>query len=314
MGTTTGNEGILDLAARCMEQKHMERPEVVWLKERYGEFMRREGFSGKEAADRCLYERIYGIRPKRQDTLKIRYWRTGWHLPASYGLCAAFGRALRLDREEMRYLLQGYYDSCDRIYEEEPSDSRSAYWLRRKAMKDLTDRYLQSIPQNRLRQMRITERSLEHSMRHLYYTDALGYVYGGSGMAEKMKYMKRHITSVNYDSEFGRNMKLLGVIPRKTMIRHLLILGMPWVGLDWLNEQLRTFGYLELKEHHTLRDGERLDWLLIRILRRYEEYRQDRPAAECFRWMRECCCALDTFFEKEGRRQLRFMYFKALGE
>lgn len=287
MGTTTGNEGILDLAARCMEQKHMERPEVVWLKERYGEFMRREGFSGKEAADRCLYERIYGIRPKRQDTLKIRYWRTGWHLPASYGLCAAFGRALRLDREEMRYLLQGYYDSCDRIYEEEPSDSRSAYWLRRKAMKDLTDRYLRSIPQNRLRQMRITERSLEHSMRHLYYTDALGYVYGGSGMAEKMKYMKRHITSVNYDSEFGRNMKLLGVIPRKTMIRHLLILGMPWVGLDWL---------------------------LIRILRRYEEYRQDRPAAECFRWMRECCCALDTFFEKEGRRQLRFMYFKALGE
>ena len=287
MGTTTGNEGILDLAARCMEQKHMERPEVVWLKERYGEFMRREGFSGKEAADRCLYERIYGIRPKRQDTLKIRYWRTGWHLPASYGLCAAFGRALRLDREEMRYLLQGYYDSCDRIYEEEPSDSRSAYWLRRKAMKDLTDRYLRSIPQNRMRQMRITERSLEHSMRHLYYTDALGYVYGGSGMAEKMKYMKRHITSVNYDSEFGRNMKLLGVIPRKTMIRHLLILGMPWVGLDWL---------------------------LIRILRRYEEYRQDRPAAECFRWMRECCCALDTFFEKEGRRQLRFMYFKALGE
>ena len=271
MGTTTGNEGILDLAARCMEQKHMERPEVVWLKERYGEFMRREGFSGKEAADRCLYERIYGIRPKRQDTLKIRYWRTGWHLPASYGLCAAFGRALRLDREEMRYLLQGYYDSCDRIYEEEPSDSRSAYWLRRKAMKDLTDRYLQSIPQNRLRQMRITERSLEHSMRHLYYTDALGYVYGGSGMAEKMKYMKRHITSVNYDSEFGRNMKLLGVIPRKTMIRHLLILGMPWVSLDWLNGQLRTFGYLELKEHHTLRDGERLDWLLIRILRRYEE-------------------------------------------
>ena len=149
-------------------------------------------------------------------------------------------------------------------------------------------------------------------MRHLYYTDALEYVF--CGMAEQKEYLKRHIISVNYDSEFGRSMKLLGIIPRKTMIRHLLILGMPQISREWMNEQLRLFGYLELQEQHTLRGGERMDWLLIRLLRRYEEFRPGRTAEECRGWMRNQCRILDMLFEKVGRKHLRFMYFKSLKE
>lgn len=313
MKETNRTEGMERLAAQCMELGGGERPEMVWLKARYLEFMRREGIRGKEEADRCLYERMYGKAPqKQQDILKIRYWRTGRHLPVSHDQCAAFGRALGLDREEMRYLLQGYYDSCDTIFEEEPEDIRSVYWTRRAALKQLTEGYLQGIPRERLEKLRIGDGSLEHSIRHLYYTDACEYVHSGS--AESRKYLYRHITSVAYDSEFSRSMRLLGVIPRKTMIRHLLILGMPRIGVEWLNEQLARLGYLELQEQHTLRSGERMDWLLIRLLCGYEEYRQGRTEAECRQWMREKCRALDTFFEKEGRRRLRFMYFKALKE
>lgn len=315
------SEELRSLAMECMEMGSMERPEVTWLKERYRDFMRRENITGRETADRCIYRRMYGgqqagspnhLSEKKTDILKIRYWRTGWHLPVSHEQCIAFGRALGLGRDEMKYLLQAYYDSCDRIYQEEPVDLQADYWTRRKAMKRFTDRYLQGIPGEKLAQMRITDNSLERSMRHLYYTDALEYVF--CGMAEQKEYLKRHIISVNYDSEFGRSMKLLGIIPRKTMIRHLLIFGMPQISREWMNEQLRLFGYLELQEQHTLRGGERMDWLLIRLLRRYEEFRPGRTAEECRGWMRNQCRILDMLFEKVGRKHLRFMYFKSLKE
>ena len=82
---------------------------------------------------------------KKQDILKIRYWRTGRHLPVNHRQCVAFGRALGLDGEEMRYLLQGYYDGCDEVHEEESTDMQSVYWKRRKAMQRLVDGYLRGI-------------------------------------------------------------------------------------------------------------------------------------------------------------------------
>lgn len=304
-------EELVELADECMERKGKERPEVSWLKERYREFMTKEGIRAKEEADRLLYERMYGEGPiKAQDTLKIRYWRTGRHYPINYRQCAAFGDALGLSREDMRFLLLGYYDSCDEIHEK-PEDGRAVYWERRRAMEQLTERYLSQMPQERLEQMNITKNVLEHNMRHLYYTDALRYVGRPSGHGQ---YMERHITSVNYDSELGRNMKLLGVIPRKTMIRHLIILGMPGISLEWMNMQLRNFGYLELQEGHTLKSGESLDWLLIRLIAKYEKARENRSAQECCRWMQECCRILDTYFEEKGWNYLRFMYFKSLKE
>ena len=125
----------------CMALQHGERPEVQWLKEKYQEFMRREGIGGKEEADKCIYRRMYGKEPvKQQDILKIRYWRTGRHLPVNHGQCISFGRALGLDGADLRYLLQGYYDGCDEIYQEESPDMQSVYWKRRNAMQRLGGR------------------------------------------------------------------------------------------------------------------------------------------------------------------------------
>lgn len=311
MSGTDTREETIRLAMECMALQHGERPEVQWLKEKYQEFMRREGIGGKEEADKCIYRRMYGKEPvKQQDILKIRYWRTGRHLPVNHGQCISFGRALGLDGADLRYLLQGYYAGCDEIYQEESPDMQSVYWKRRNAMQRLADGYLRKMPQARLEQMNITRSTLEHSIRHLYYTDALSYIY--RGMSEW--YLTSHITSMNYDSELGRNMKLLGVIPRKTMIRHLVILGMPGLNLERLNRLLRNFGYLELQEQHTMRSGERLDWLLIRLFAKYEAFRKEHTAQECSLWMQKKCSLLDACFAAEGRNHLRFMYFKSLKE
>lgn len=313
MGRGNAEEEMDRLARECMGLECAERPEVQWLKGKYREFMRREGIGGKEEADRRIYERMYGAAPvKQQDILKIRYWRTGRHLPVNHGQCVAFGKALGLEGEDMRYLLQGYYDGCDEVHQEEPADRRAVYWTRRRAMQRLVDRYLRGISQSRLEQMNIARGALEHSMRHLYYTDALNYVC--KGLSEGEGYLKSHITSMNYDSELGRNMKLLGAIPRKTMIRHLIILGAPALSLEWMNRQLKAFGYLELQEQHTLRCGERLDWLLIRLLDRYEAFREGHTAQECSLWLQRRCSQLDGCFASEGRSRLRFMYFKSLKE
>lgn len=85
MSGTDTREETIRLAMECMALQHGERPEVQWLKEKYQEFMRREGIGGKEEADKCIYRRMYGKEPvKQQDILKIRYWRTGRHLPVNH--------------------------------------------------------------------------------------------------------------------------------------------------------------------------------------------------------------------------------------
>ena len=107
-------------------------------------------------------------------------------------------------------------------------------------------------------------------------------------------------------------MQLRGEIPRKVFIRHLLILGLPELTLEKLDEQLQFFGYLGIDEEHTMVRGERLDWLLIRIFEMYEELLGKYEREVCLRWFQKTCRMLDRVFREEGHPRLRFMYFKAL--
>ncbi len=290
-----------------------ERFEVKWLKNKYAQFMDANGLRSKLEADRLLFERMYGKPPVRgQDTLKIRYWRTGQHLPINFNECRSFGAALELCEEDLIFLLQGYYDSCDRIYINEPADPEDVYWTRRNALSALTDAYLRHIPRGRLEELNIAPDALWHNLRHLYYTDALRYV-SERHAAAKVN-LNRHINSMTYDSELDRNLKLLGVIPRKTMIRHLIILGAPDISAERLSAQLVQLGYLPLHKWHTMRHGEQLDRLLLLLLRHYEEACAGRPRRERLQWLQKSCQLLDTHFAQQGNARLRFMFFKSLGE
>ena len=299
------------LLAASLKNQEPERPELLWLQEQFRRFMAMEGLDSKKEADRRLYQRMYGKAPRKDsEFLKIRYWRTGRHVPSSYEECLTFGQALCLEEEQLRFLMQGYYDGCDRIFWKEPGKSQEVYWKRRTQLDQLVEGYLCRVSHKRMKQMKIPREQLCHSIRHLYYTDALHYV---SREYTRRKYtLERHITSINYDSELSRNLKLLGVIPRKTMIRHLFILGMPNLSLEFINEMLRNLGYLPLQPEHTLRTGERLDLLLIQLLLWYEAVRRERGVKEGNQWMQRGLRTLDELLEQKGLKHQRFMFFKAL--
>lgn len=303
---------IIALAKQCvkMGQSGKKRPEILWLQNVYERFYREAGLDGKADADGLIYKKIYGCIPdKPSDTLKIRYWRTGYHTPINREQCLAFGKALELDEKEMTCLIQQYYDRSDQIFDE--SSVNDPEYIRRKACMDgYIKEYLLNIHPRRLRHMKITKSSMQHYLRHLYYSDALQYVC--SVQSEKAAEEQEHIMSVNYGSELSRNLRLFGEIPRKTMIRNILLLGMPYINREILNERLGCLGYLPLEENHTMVGGEYLDWLLIQLLELYETSCQGEKPEVCVRWFQSGCRLLDQYFLEHNENNLRFMYFKAL--
>jgi hypothetical protein len=305
---------IIRLARQCIAMEDDKtRPELLWLREKYDRFCQNHGGLGKAQADRLLYRAMYGCEPENASaTLKIRYWRTGQHTPVNREQCLEFGTALELNEEEMRYLLQGYLDRSDRLFEEElPEDPE--YTRRRNCIDQQVEEYLLKVHPGIRMQMKISKSSLRSGLRHLYYMDAQQYVDIVKNEDEKGSSKTGHLVSVNYDSELNRNLRLLGEIPRKTMIRHLLILGMPYLNREILDERLKMIGYLPLQEAHTQVGGEYLDWLLIRLLELYEKRCQGKNPETCTAWFQSTCRILDGYFKNTGKENLRFMYFKSLG-
>ncbi len=305
-------EKLVCMAEECIRLSEEERPELVWLREIYERFRSGLGNPGKQEADSLLYERMYSSAPGRSsDTLKIRYWRTGRHVPVNREQCLLFGQALQMTDGELDYLIKNYYDRNDRSFEEEEQED-PVYQARKEQMDTLVMEYLKKIHPGRRIQMRIAKSMLENNIRHLYYMDAMKYI---SVRSQRIRLsMDSHITRINYGSELGRSLRLIGEIPRKTILRHLFILGMPYLNRSLMDERLTVFGYVPLCEDHTLVGGERLDWLLIRLLELYETVCRGLEPEQCSRWFQDACRVLDRYFEKNGKNSLRFMYFKALKE
>lgn len=303
------SEKIADLAAECINSGKHERPELTWLEEKYKKYMQYNGLSSRQEADRQLYKDIFGKDAlSTTDILKIRFWRTGHHFPSSHQTCYNFGQALDLNAQDCTYLLQGYFDSCDTFFEK---DTKSPVYQQRIAqISQLCDSYLHRIPHARLVKMNIAPDQVKHYLRHLYYTDALFYIYSNNSAEDP--YKSKHITSNTYNSELSRTLKLLGNIPRKTIIRHLILLGMPDISLEWINQNLKALGYLPLIPEHTLRTGEQFDRVLIQLLKLYEECCKECSDEERMFWMQNNCRLLDQIFKQAGKNNLRFMHFKAL--
>lgn len=299
---------IIAMAEECLKLGKMPRPEIQWLNQVYDRFRQTNGSLGKSEADELIYMKMYAAVPeKSSDTLKIRYWRTGRHLPAGRDQCLAFGRALELSEKEMSYMIQGYYDRSDCVFEGESKDT--LYLERKKYMNQLIQEYLDKVhPVIRLQLYRCGA-DIEHSLRHLYYTDAKGYL---ECRALEETEVEPHIASINYESEFSRQMKLQGEIPRKTMLRHLLLLGIPFINRDMLSQRLEYLGYHPLDEKHSQVDGSRLDKLVLNFLSLYETSCAGRDPEICVRWFHQAYSILESYLEKMQNSSLRFLYFKAL--
>lgn len=301
---------ILDLAEHCISLENAERPEVLWLKDKYERFQMKYHLKSKKETDIFLFKLMYERPPKNStEHLKIRYWRTGQHVPGNRAQCILFGKALELSEEEMHYLVQNYYDRSFDVFDHVDSENTLPD-ERRRLLDELTSAYLERISLEERKKYKVTSEDIKRNLRHLYFTDAFHYIHNSSSINPSV--LLKHISSTHYDSEFSRQIKLIGEVPRKTMIRHLIILNMPELTLEKINRQLDFLGYLPLCEEHTLVSGEHLDWLLIQLIEKYEKNRSVMPPEICSDWFQDACRTLDYFFYKEGHPHLRFMYFKAL--
>jgi len=177
-------------------------------------------------------------------------------------------------------------------------------------MKQLTEHYLNKIPDSHLNTLKIPVNHKKDFLRHLYFTDASKYVSTMKTLNTALT--QKHIYSSAYGTELHRTLNLQGEITRKTMIRHLIILGMPDITLNRLNQQLNFLDYLPLTPEHSMVTGERLDLLLIQLITLYEKYCCKYGKEKALLWMQESCRILDEYFVKQDQKRLRFMYFKAL--
>lgn len=304
-------EKIRALAKECIKASQGERPEVRRLKAIYEENRKRKELSRAEM-DALIYQRIYGKAPESaSSTLKIRYWRTGHHIPVNRETALAFASALELPPESTSWFLTAWLDKSRELYLGTPPRQDLLYWERRLRLENLASGYLNRMseqPPAHLNGIRLLDGAPLSNLRHLYYVDALQYIC----QEPASSFWEKHIYSIRYDMELKRSLKLLGEIPRKTMIRHLIILGLPELSTAWMNEQLSFFGYLPLTPEHTLTGGEYLDRLLLGLLSAYEDLKIRNGTEKARLWFLNCYRKLDAYFVKNRTYGFRFMYFKSL--
>lgn len=313
MGRLSSHEKreLESLAQECMKLKQEGRPETTWLKTVYDRFRKSEGLSGMLETDDLIYRKIYAApAQKLSDTTKIRYWRTGRHVPSNRTLCLAFGRAMELSGDEMRTLLMSWYDRSDLVFHKIPEKEdplREIYLHRLEVVSALTKEYLDKIHPLRRMQLNVAPENKEHNLRHFYFTDAISFQSNMNHIAPE-----KHIESVSYESEFQRQIRFLGEIPRKVMIRHLFLFEEPYLSRSHVSGLLKELGYMELEEEHTTVTGDRLDRLVIGFLELYDKSCEGLEPEECSRWLREAYRHLDRFLITHNQNGLRFLYFKTL--
>lgn len=284
-----------------------ESRETAWIRERFEDAARSGNLSRRGVLDRLVFERLYGRPPETSaEQVTVRYWRTGRHKPQSREQCLALGRALVLEETEMRFLLQGYYDSADRVFS--PADREDPVYRRRRAyLAGLEEQYLAAAHPLALDRLHIPWEKAGDYLRHYYVQDARQYV-DTKNRADGAS----HLSSANYVNEFQRLRFLMGEIPRKTMLRHLFLLLAPFVSREALDQGLTALGYLPLDARHESRFGERIDCLLLALLEQYRLACGGMSPSGSLAWLRRTCRAMDARLLQRGHPELRFLHFKTL--
>ncbi len=291
------------------------RAECIWLEERFEEFLKKSGLSSRNRGDELICRRMAEALGRKadqiadRDILRIRFWRTGRHYPRNRILCRTFGDAMALDEEEQRMLMTAWFDRADRCFSREDTEDpvyRSRVDLLRQLQKEFL---LKQLPEELLVQC-APGTEPEDNLRHIYCMQARRYL--GSTVRQEMTEVVSHVDTRAYDPQFNREMKLLGEVSRSAVIRHLLILGMPFVNRSRMNQWLTALGYLPLDEKHRQIQGYASDLLILGLLEEYENECTGRPPEECFRWFRTAAGMMDDALEAAGCGAVNPFRFKHL--
>jgi len=233
-----------------------KRAEELWLEKQYQHFMTENAIRTRAEADVEISRRMTLLSPKlaarsdqkvyadqiaqaSQDVLKIRYWRTGRHYPQNRETCELFGKALGLSAADERRLMTEWFNHADRIFEDASSEDET-YRERAGLLKKLQTEFLEKQNPEELPGMCSPKNAAAENLRYIYCRQALKYLSSTTG--RKIAVPETHLDTRSYQYQFTREMKMLGEISRTAMIRHLLILGMPFVSRErissWLNSRL----------------------------------------------------------------------------
>lgn len=305
------------LVSQCVALGKSPSFEDLWIQQKFDRITEKYGLSGRMETDFFISRRLGGAQPSHR--LKVRYWRTRQHLPKTREQCVRLGQALELSGEEMGILLRNYYDSSDCEFRkavpgaEQPwirSDLDPLYHARRKFVNEALAQYLVRHRDTESQAPCVKRTPISHYARHQYCLDALNYVHCPAPLREEL--LGKHLVSSSFASEFSRTLTLLGNIPRKTMLRYLFLFYGADVSRSRLDAALTALGYAALDESHALPGGQRLDFLILKLLERWEaecaagdrSHRQQRLQAHCQ--------ALDRELQRQDQQALRFLYFKGL--
>ncbi len=285
------------------------RPEKEWLLDKYERYKQKLEAEENQRltrtqTDERLYKELYHTAPlKYSQITKIRYWRSGTHFPGNYEEALGFARVLGLDKEEIRYFFQVYLEQNHFADEEK---WKAAVML----LDSLKTEFQQKIHPSEILRYGVLERDLSRCFRMLYFEKAAGYVNLISVTKEGRLNPQE---SASFGSELMRIQKMQGHFSRKTLIRHLIILGSPFVSVEQMNLWLECLGCAPLQEAHTTVDGYRMDLLVIRVLELYEKTARGLEPQEGKLLLRWILSEMDRTLQGQDMQELCFMYFKALG-
>lgn len=300
------------LVTQCITLGETPSFEDQWIQEMFDRLRVKYGLPGRMETDLFVSRRLDENRESAQ--LKVRYWRTRRHLPRNREQCIRLGRALELSDVEMAVLLQRYYDGSDFEFRRNCQDPEKKwirscqdplYHTRRKFVNEALEQYIQ-----RLSGQTDPDTSLIHYARHLYCIDALNYIHCPVSICQERR--NKHLISSSFASEFSRTLMLLDNIPRRTMLRYLFLFHGADVSRTRLDHGLTQLGYLPLDASHALPGGERLDFLILALLERYERECVQADQRQRCQWLYIHCQELDRELQQRDRQNLRFLYFKGL--
>ena len=297
-----------ELARAVLEQEPARRPETVWLQQQVDRVTQMEGLCGRLETDRLLFERMYARPPKQNDTVKLRYWRTGRHLPSGREEALRYARALQFSPAEELYFLQACLDRSDRAFGPEDQDCPD-YQRRAALMEEMIREYVDQIPVSRMEELDVPYQRLSAHVRHLYCLDAFS---ATCTVPLEGRWRSTRAASSSYESEFLRQRKLLGEIPRQTMLRHIILLGAPYLNRHLVDQKLQALGYLPLTEGHTTPRGALVDDLIIRFLELYQSVCTGWNPLNCRQWLLDSFRTLDQYLVIRGKDAYQFLYFRVL--
>lgn len=305
---------VIQLVQDILGREPKSRPEAEWIQRQVDERAKVEGIASRAEMDRLIYEKMYARVPQKTETTKIRYWRTGHHLPTSREEALAFARALQMGAQETTYFLQACMEKSDYVFEEPPGPGhglRTVYEKRTALMETMLSEYIAFVPPARMFQLNIPFEELGAYARHLYCMDALSTT-ALAASSHKKEIVENHLSSSNYESEFLRIRRLIGEIPRRTMLRQIVLLGIPYLNRSLVDERLCGLGYLPLTEGHTSQRGALVDDLVIGLLELYENSCRGQDPLACRHWMFEQLSILDQYLLDRKKEEYRFLHFRIL--